>query len=163
MLAPLQTKPFLYCATLLSLPHPEGYPPLAQPAEAERENPRSACRVAVCGSKTTGSGVCLGRFALGGSVHPGIAHAFSGPSAHDTPVRCAHVSPEFIPPWGVHSYLSQLTLSRLGRSHVETMVEKVTGDKALPPEVVQQIVSKTDGVPLFVEELTKTVLESVES
>ena len=68
--------------------------------------------------------------------------------------------PEFTPPWGSHSYLSQFTLSRLGRSHVETMVEKVTGGKALPPEVVQQIVSKTDGVPLFVEELTKTVVES---
>ena len=42
-------------------------------------------------------------------------------------------------------------------------MEKVTGGKALPPEVVQQIVSKTDGVPLFVEELTKMVVESVES
>ena len=71
--------------------------------------------------------------------------------------------PEFMPPWGAHSYLSQLTLSRLGRSHVETMVENVTGGKTLPKEVVQQIVSKTDGVPLFVEELTKTVLESIES
>ena len=40
------------------------------------------------------------------------------------------------------------------------MVETVTGGKALPPEVVQQIVAKTDGVPLFVEELTKTVVES---
>ena len=40
------------------------------------------------------------------------------------------------------------------------MVEKVTGGKALPAEVVQQIVAKTDGVPLFVEELTKMVLES---
>jgi predicted ATPase len=53
-----------------------------------------------------------------------------------------------------------MTLSRLGRSQVEAMVERLTGDKALPPEVVQQIVAKTDGVPLFVEELTKTVVES---
>ena len=68
--------------------------------------------------------------------------------------------PEFTPPWGSRSYLSQLTLSRLGRPQVEAMVEKVTGGKALPAEVVQQIVSKTDGVPLFVEELTKMVLES---
>src|SRR6476660_5412472 len=40
------------------------------------------------------------------------------------------------------------------------MVQRVTGDKAVPPEVLQQIVAKTDGVPLFVEELTKTVVES---
>ena len=68
--------------------------------------------------------------------------------------------PEFTPPWGNRSHLSQLTLSRLGRQHVETMVEQVTRGKALPAEVVQQIVAKTDGVPLFVEELTKTVVES---
>ncbi len=68
--------------------------------------------------------------------------------------------PEFTPPWRNRSHLSQLTLSRLGRSQVETMVERVTGGKALPAEVVQQIVAKTDGVPLFVEELTKTVVES---
>src|SRR6185369_2534799 len=43
---------------------------------------------------------------------------------------------------------------------VEVMIERVLGGKSLPPEVVQQIVSKTDGVPLFVEELTKTVVES---
>ena len=68
--------------------------------------------------------------------------------------------PEFVPPWGNRSHLSQLTLSRLGRTQVEAMVEQVTGSTALPPEVVQQIVSKTDGVPLFVEELTKMVVEA---
>jgi class 3 adenylate cyclase/predicted ATPase len=68
--------------------------------------------------------------------------------------------PEFLPPWGNRSHLSQLTLSRLGRPQVEAMVVKVTGEKVLPSEVLQQIVAKTDGVPLFVEELTKTVVES---
>jgi predicted ATPase len=68
--------------------------------------------------------------------------------------------PDFTPPWGPRSYLTPLTLSRLGRQQVEAMVEKVTGGKALPTEVLQQIVAKTDGVPLFVEELTKMVLES---
>ena len=50
--------------------------------------------------------------------------------------------------------------SRLARRPVEVMVEKVTGGKALSAEVVQQVVAKTDGVPLFVEELTKMVVES---
>jgi predicted ATPase len=68
--------------------------------------------------------------------------------------------PEFTPPWGNWSHLSQLTLSRLGRRQVEALVAGITGGKALPPEVVEQIVAKTDGVPLFVEELTKTVVES---
>src|SRR5439155_18045626 len=65
--------------------------------------------------------------------------------------------PEFTPPWGTRSYLSQLTLSRLDRAQAGEMVERVTGGKALPAEVVQQVVAKTDGVPLFVEELTKMV------
>src|SRR5712692_6184483 len=68
--------------------------------------------------------------------------------------------PDFTPPWRPHSHITQLTLNRLGRQPVEVMVEQITGGKPLPLEVVQQIVAKTDGVPLFVEELTKMVLES---
>ena len=68
--------------------------------------------------------------------------------------------PDFTPPWRPHSHITQLTLNRLGRPQVEAMVEQVTGGKTLPGEVLQQIISKTDGVPLFVEELTKMVLES---
>lgn len=67
--------------------------------------------------------------------------------------------PEFTPPWSPRSHISQLTLSRLGRRQVEEMVERVTHGKPLPVEVVHQIVVKTDGIPLFVEELTKLVLE----
>jgi predicted ATPase len=68
--------------------------------------------------------------------------------------------PEFHPPWPLRSHLTQLTLRRLARRHVEVMVESVAGGKTLPPEVVQQVVIMTDGVPLFVEELTKTVVEA---
>jgi len=71
--------------------------------------------------------------------------------------------PEFTPPWKLRSHITQLTLNRLGTRQVEAMIEKVTNGKALPRAVRQQIVSKTDGVPLFVEELTKTVMESVEA
>src|SRR5262249_22054893 len=68
---------------------------------------------------------------------------------------------EFAPPWSSRSYLRQITLSRLDRAQVSEMVTKVAGEKALPAEVVQQVITKTDGVPLFVEELTKSVVESV--
>lgn len=51
-------------------------------------------------------------------------------------------------------------MSRFGRRHALALIERVTGGKALPAEVLEQIVAKTDGVPLFVEELIKTVLES---
>ena len=68
--------------------------------------------------------------------------------------------PEFTPPWTGHTHVTSLTLNRLGRRQCELMVRRVTGDKALPTEVLDQIVAKTDGMPLFVEELTKMVLES---
>ena len=67
--------------------------------------------------------------------------------------------PEFKARWTGHPQLTALSLNRLGRRHCQTMVESIAG-KTVPPEVMEQIIAKTDGVPLFVEELTKTVLES---
>ncbi len=67
---------------------------------------------------------------------------------------------EFEPPWSGQAYVTALTLNRLSRRDSAAIIARVTGGKALPDEVLDQIVAKTDGVPLFVEELTKTVLES---
>jgi predicted ATPase/class 3 adenylate cyclase len=68
--------------------------------------------------------------------------------------------PSFTAPWPARSHLTSLTLTRFTGKQTETMVSRVLGLKLLPAEVLGQIVSKTDGVPLFVEELTKMVLES---
>jgi predicted ATPase len=68
--------------------------------------------------------------------------------------------PEFQPPWHHRSYLTEVTVHRLSREQITYMAAHVAGGKRLPDEVLQQIVAKTDGVPLFVEELTKMVLES---
>jgi predicted ATPase/class 3 adenylate cyclase len=68
--------------------------------------------------------------------------------------------PEFFPPWLDQPHVKMLRLERLGRRQVEAMIADITGGKKLPAEVFEQIVNKTDGVPLFVEELTKAVLES---
>src|SRR5262249_33807724 len=68
--------------------------------------------------------------------------------------------PEFVPPWPRRTHLTPLHLDRLPQAQTAELVERVAGGKPLPLEVRQQIVTKTDGVPLFVEELTKTVLES---
>ena len=68
--------------------------------------------------------------------------------------------PEFFPPWLDLPHVSMLRLNRLGHEEVVAMIDRVTGGRSLPADVYQQIISRTDGVPLFVEELTKTVLES---
>jgi predicted ATPase len=68
--------------------------------------------------------------------------------------------PEFESPWPNHAHCTVLRLNRLGREACEALVGDLTGTRGLPQEVLDQIIAKTDGVPLFVEELTKTVLES---
>jgi class 3 adenylate cyclase/predicted ATPase len=66
--------------------------------------------------------------------------------------------PEYEAPWTGLSHVTSIALDRLAPAEVETLAEDVAG-RPLPPEVTAQIVAKTDGVPLFVEELTKAVLE----
>jgi class 3 adenylate cyclase/predicted ATPase len=68
--------------------------------------------------------------------------------------------PDFQPPWGGQPQVTTLTLNRLDRRDRTALVEQIAGGKALPDEVIEQIAQRTDGVPLFVEELTKSVLES---
>ena len=68
--------------------------------------------------------------------------------------------PDFQPSWHHRSYLTEITVNRLSRHQIERVAEHVAGGKKLPTEVLQQIVEKTDGVPLFVEEMTKALLES---
>jgi len=68
--------------------------------------------------------------------------------------------PEFQPPWTGQPQVSMVALSRLDRRDRTALVEQIAGGKTLPDEVIGEIVDRTDGVPLFVEELTKSVLES---
>ena len=67
--------------------------------------------------------------------------------------------PEFEAPWKGLPDVAEIALQRFDRAEAEALVERVTGGRKLPAEVLAQIVGKTDGVPLFVEELTKNVLE----
>jgi predicted ATPase len=68
--------------------------------------------------------------------------------------------PEFVPPWPSRSHLTPLVLTRLERPQVEALITQRARGKPLPADVVQHIVAKTDGVPLYVEELTTMLLTS---
>jgi predicted ATPase len=68
--------------------------------------------------------------------------------------------PEFSPPWIGRPHVTMLTLNRLPPRQRAEMINGVIGGKALPKEIADQIVDRTDGVPLFIEELTKSVVES---
>jgi class 3 adenylate cyclase/predicted ATPase len=67
--------------------------------------------------------------------------------------------PEFNPPWTGLAQVSAMTINRLAKRDVDTMIEQVLGDKTLPARIRDEIVERTDGIPLFVEEVTKAVLE----
>jgi class 3 adenylate cyclase/predicted ATPase len=68
--------------------------------------------------------------------------------------------PEFAPAWIGRSHVTLISLSRLPRRQRAEMIMRVTGGKTLPQEIAEQIIDRTDGIPLFIEELTKTVIES---
>jgi predicted ATPase len=68
--------------------------------------------------------------------------------------------PEFSPPWMGQSRVMSVTLTRLGEREVTAIIARLAGNKELPAEVMAEIVERTDGIPLFVEEMTKAVLEA---
>jgi class 3 adenylate cyclase len=68
--------------------------------------------------------------------------------------------PEFEPPWIGRPYVTALSLNRLGEREIAAMIDRVAGNKPLPANVRQDIIERTDGIPLFVEEMTKAVLEA---
>ena len=68
--------------------------------------------------------------------------------------------PEFEPPWIGRPYVTALNLNRLGEREIGALIDCVTGNKSLPGSIRQDIIERTDGIPLFVEEMTKAVLEA---
>ena len=125
------TLPLL--ATLLSLPQPEGAPPLTLSPQKQKQKTQEALVAWIArGSREGRRVLCLGRSALGRSLHLGVLTLFLDQVPTTRLLALLTFRPEFLPPWGNRSHLTQLMLSRLGRPQVEAMVEQVTGGKALP-------------------------------
>jgi class 3 adenylate cyclase/predicted ATPase len=68
--------------------------------------------------------------------------------------------PEFAPPWTGQPHVTALTISRLAQREIDLMIDRVVGNKRIPTSIRQDIIERTDGIPLFVEEMTKAVLEA---
>ena len=148
-------------AALLSLPLPERYPALSMPPQRQKQKTMEAV-LRVLQALAARQPVLF----IVEDLHwgdPSTLELLSllidqGPTARILTLLVFR--PEFRPPWGFRAYVTPMTLARLPHQQTEALVERVVGGKGLPAEVRQQIVAKTDGVPLFVEELTKMVLES---
>lgn len=159
---PPDTIPLL--AALLSLPHPEGYPLLTLSPQKQKEKTHAALVNWLVEETEKAPMLCIWEdLHWADSSTLEVLRLFLDQETTTDLLMLLTCRPEFTPPWDNKSHMSQMTLRRLERRHVESIVENITRGQVLLPEVLQQIVSKTDGVPLFVEELTKTVIESVGS
>jgi predicted ATPase len=149
-------------AALLSVPLPEGhYPPLPRSLPQQRQ--RTQAMLVAWLMEEAERQPILSVWEDLHWVDPSILEVLSLLIDHTATARMLMVltaRPEFQPPWEPRDYLTVLTLSRLERVHVQAIVGSVTKGKALPAAILAQIVEKTDGVPLFVEELTKAIVES---
>jgi predicted ATPase len=156
-----QPDTFPLFAALLSLPHPPDTPPLNMSSQRQKQKTEEALIAWLVEEAERAPLYCAWE-----DLHwadPSTLELLGRLIGQASTTRLFVLltsRPEFTPPWGQHGHLSQLTLSRLGKRQAPQMIARVAGNKPLPEEVMQQIVAKTDGVPLFVEELTKMVLES---
>ena len=148
-------------AELLALPLPaEHYPPLALPPEQQRHKTLDTL-LALVGEMAEWQPVLV----IVEDLHwvdPSTLELL-GLLIDQVPTTRLYIvltcRPTFEPPWGFRTHLTRLTLNRLTPSQAEEMIGRMLGGKHLPAEVLQQIVTKTDGIPLFVEEVTKAVVE----
>jgi len=154
-----ETVPLL--AALLSLPLPAHAPPLTLTPQRQRQKTLEALLAWLCAEATRHPVLFIVE-----DLHwidPSTLEFLTLLLAQEPMARLLTVltcRPEFHPPWPLRAHVTLLTLSRLAHPQAAQMMLRMTGDRPLPLEIVQQVVAKTDGVPLFVEELTKTVLES---
>ena len=148
-------------ARLLSLPAPEDSPPLTLSPQRQKQKTQEAL-VAWFLEEAEQQAV----YAIWEDLHWADSSTLEVLSLFLDQLPTARIlavltyRPEFSPPWPVRSHMTQFTLGRLGHSQMEAIVTRVTGGKPLPPALMAEVASKTDGIPLFVEEFTKMVVES---
>ena len=154
-----EIAPFL--AALLSIPIEGRYPPIEM-APAERKELTIAALIALFEGLTKDAPI-LALLEDAHWIDPTSLDVFGRVVDRLPRLRALLVITfrlEFAAPWFGRAQVASLPLNRFGRRQALAMVDRIAGGKALPAEVLEQIVAKTDGVPLFVEELTKNVLES---
>ena len=157
----LQEDTLTLLAGLLSLPVPPDSPPLALSSQRQKQKTQEAL-VAWFLEEAEQRAV----YAIWEDLHWADSSTLEVLSLLLDQLPSARIlavltyRPEFSPPWPVRSHMTQFTLGRLGQTQMEAMVTTVTGGKPLPPELMAEVARKTDGIPLFVEEFTKMVVES---
>jgi predicted ATPase len=148
-------------AELLSLPNDGRYPPLALTPQQRRQRTLEAL-IAQIEALTRSSPVLM----IFEDVHwtdPTSLEVLGRAVDRIVTLRVLLIvtfRPDFEPPWTGRSYVTTLTINRLAEREVDAMIDRVLGNKQLPANIRRDIIERTDGIPLFVEEMTKAVLEA---
>ena len=147
-------------ATLLSIPLPDDHPPLQYSPQKQKEKTLQALVTWL--HKTAGQQIVRLEIEDLHWADPSTLELLGliidqAPTARM--LLLLTFRPEFTPPWPAQAHTLQMYLNRLPQQEITAMVERVAG-RGLPDEVVQQLLTKSDGVPLYIEEMTKNLLES---
>ena len=148
-------------ASLLSLPHPEGVPALTLRAlPQKRKTMEAIADLLLAGAEHKPIYIVWEDLHWADSSTLEFIQLMVDRGSNFRLLMLFSFRSEFRAPWGFPTPPVEIVLNRLEQRHINEMVSKLTLGKFLPAEVIAQIVSKTDGVPLFVEELTKMLVES---
>ena len=148
-------------AEMLSLPNDGRYPALNLAAQPRRQRTLEALFAQI--EALTRANPVLIIFEDAHWIDPTSLEAFGRAVEGIRTLRVLLIvtfRPEFEPPWIGRPHVTALTLNRLAQREIDAMIDRVVGNKLIPANIRQDIVERTDGIPLFVEEITKAVLEA---
>ena len=148
-------------AEMLSLPNDGRYPALELTPEQRRQRTLEALSLQI--EALTRSSPVLMIFEDAHWTDPTSLEAFGRTLDRIKSLRVLLIGtyrPEFEPPWIGRPYVTALTINRLADRDIATIIDRVAANKGLPANIRQDIIERTDGIPLFVEEMTKAVLEA---
>jgi predicted ATPase/class 3 adenylate cyclase len=148
-------------AALLSIPFEQRYPPLQINEQVQKQRTMEALleQLVLLSSR----GPVLVVFEDAHWIDPTSLELISALVRRVADLRAMVIvthRPEFAPPWLDFGHVTMLKLSHLGRSQVVELINNAAGSKALPDPIIEQITAKSQGVPLFIEEITRSILES---
>ena len=148
-------------SSLLSIPASDRFPVPALPPQRLKERTFAALMAYL--KRMTGLGPLLAIFEDIHWIDPTSLELLSWMVEQAPTMRILIVAtsrPEFKVPWPTSRHTSSMLLGRLDRYEGHALISAVTGGRSLPPDVIEQILDRTDGVPLYIEELSRTIMES---
>ena len=156
-LNPAENVPLL--APLLDIPLPEQRKPNLAPAELRRRQLAALTNWAIASARVQPLVLAFEDLHWADPTTLDVLHGIAGRGALAPLFAVATTRPEFRPPWSMHSHHGTVSLAPLDRRQVRDMVAQLSAQQPLLREVVEDVVTRTGGVPLFIEEVTRLLLE----